>query len=122
MHPTPPTAPRRSGAPPVVLCEGLDCGPHPFPGDVGGSQAEAQPPGLRPHHVVKLVPKQRDGQHGDAVVHRLQEAVLTAMGDEEARFRVTWGEAKDFSFRSCHIVYSTLQIRFFSLVLESNLE
>lgn len=72
-------------------------------------EAEAQPLGLSPYHVVKLVSKQRDGQHRDAVVHRLQQAVLTPVGDEDTHSGVTLEGGR----KTLHFIHSCQTSSFF---------
>ena len=73
---------------PDVLCEFLNCGAEQLPGDVCGADGEAKSLCFSPHHVIKLIPKQRDSQHRHSMVHRLEQAVLSTMGDEETSFIV----------------------------------
>lgn len=79
---------------PDVLYERLNSGAEQFPGYVCGVDGEAKSLCFSPHHIVKLVSKQRDSQHRNSMVHCLQQAVLSTMGDKETRSFVAWGKHK----------------------------
>lgn len=72
--------------------ERLNGGAEQFPGDLCGFDGEAKPLCFSSHHIIKLVSKQRDCQHGNGMVHCLQQAVLSAVGDEETYVCVAWGK------------------------------
>lgn len=74
--------------------ECLNSGVQPLPGDECGFDGESKSLCFGSHHIIKLVPEQRDCQHWNSMVHRLQEAVLSTVGDEETRFCVAWGKQR----------------------------
>lgn len=80
---------------PGVLYECLNSGAEQFPGDVCGFDGEAKSLCFSPHHIIKLVSKQRDSQHRNSMVHCLQQAVLSTMGDKETCIFVAWGKQKN---------------------------
>lgn len=73
---------------PDVMHECLNSGAEQFPGDMCGFDGEAKSLCFSPHHIIKLVSKQRDCQHRNSMVHCLQQAVLSTVSDEETRFCV----------------------------------
>ena len=79
---------------PDVLYERLNSGAEQFPGYVCGVDGEAKSLCFSPHHIVKLVSKQRDSQYRNSMVHCLQQAVLSTMGNEETRSFVALGKHK----------------------------
>lgn len=79
---------------PGVLYECLNSGAEQLPGDVCGADAEAKSLCLGSYHIIKLVSKQRDSQHRNSMVHRLEKAVLSTVRDKEACFFVAWGKHK----------------------------
>lgn len=67
---------------PCILYKCLNGGAEQFSGDVCGVDAEAKSLCLSPHNIIKLVPKQGDCQHGNSMVHCLEQAVLATVGDK----------------------------------------
>lgn len=77
---------------PDVLRECLDGGAEQLPGDVRGLDGEAKSLCFSPHHIIKLVPKKRDSQHRNSVIHCLEQAVLSTVGDKDTHLFVACGK------------------------------
>lgn len=68
---------------PEVLYKALNGGFEQFSSDVFGVDGDAKTFSFSSYQIIKLVSEQRNSQHRNSMVHCLEQAVLTSMGDKK---------------------------------------